>query len=165
VIAKVTDEDLKYLGKILDDWGSGYGDSSDLNYFESFAKKIDPSFREWPHEVYRGQSLDEDELQKIEDGGKYEIQAGSWSVEEDEAKRFAQGHRDNGAIGIVFSYTPKDNEVIINLWELAQDKSLMKHTPQATVDTLRTEGEILIDSVTVDTSNLYVGADEELDIF
>jgi len=41
----------------------------------------------------------------------------------------------------------------------------MKHTPQATVDTLRTEGEILIDSVTVDTSNLYVGADEELDIF
>jgi len=33
VIAKVTDEDLKYLGKILDDWGSGYGDSSDCDYY------------------------------------------------------------------------------------------------------------------------------------
>lgn len=165
ITAELTDEDLVFLGKILDDWGSGHGDHSDIDYFKDLAKKIDTSFREYPYELYRGQSLDQGELEEIKSGAKYEVNPGSWSVDEDEAKRFAQGWRDKDKIGIVFSYTPKKGDVVLNLLELVDDEDLMEHTPQATIDTLRTEGEIILGSIDLDASNIYVDADQDLEIF
>ena len=92
---------------------------------------------------------------------KIKIPAGSWTYDEDEAIRFAKGY-PKGLV-IYRSFTSAD--IVLNLQACIEDAELKKLLHQSTIDTIRTEGEIVLTECEVTKDNVEIVEEDEGDDF
>lgn len=121
---------------------------------ENLPKQLLSKYRNYPHEVYRGTSLSSVEMKNINRGKSLKMNASSWSKDEDEAEKFAQGHhgKDDDRIPVVLSYKPKKTDIAIDLEGMASDGIF----DDSDIDAQRilAESEIILYTISVNKKNI-----------
>lgn len=110
-----------------------------------------PSFQE----VYRGIELTSERQKKLAAGQKIKIAPGSWSYDEDEAKRFAEGY----AHGLVVERKVKSSDIILNLKACTEYDPLGDLLSQSTKDTINNEAEIILKGFQFSDKNIVWKSD------
>jgi len=143
------------LLKLLDDWvGSHKG-------FDEISKmKIPDEYKKVPYgDVYRGMTVSKKQLDSFRDGEPLKV-GGSWSVEEEAAKYFAEADTvvGNKEFGILLSYAPSTKDVIVNVKSVVtwlddnmDENEIEDQYPSLPIDERGTfESEVLLRPVELD---------------
>lgn len=120
---------------------------------KNLPKEVRKKYTDYPYEVYRGTFISSDNLKNLKAGKYIELKPTSWSKDEDEAEKFAQGYAGREEHLVLISFTPTRSQIIIDLDAMASDR-MFEDYPDIDVGRITNEAEVILDKVKISLGNI-----------
>lgn len=149
------DVDWMELAQSIDAWVD-HADATSFYNIQYHSKDLPYDLKECADELYRGHVSRKPAYDKIVAGGTLKVKAGSWSIDENEAVKFALNgdsyHSD--AFHAILKIEPTPDQVMINLQAACTHPMLKDKLDQWSIQRIRDEGEVLLNVVTITKDNI-----------
>ncbi len=155
-VAKKEEFDWIGLAEAIDNWITDTDDEG-FDYIADISASLPKSLRTCNDTLYRGHIGTKAGYEKLQNGQTLKVKASSWSLDPNEAAKFALGGFSNNKPGIyrtLLKLDPSPDQVMINLVAATEHPKLKPLLGQWCISRILDEGEIILHEISISKENL-----------